>query len=216
MKPAVFLLMALIWTSVGLRAPAEAASPFLAIPVGQQVNYHITSQAVTQDGPTSSSHNVLVRRVSPNQYAVSLDGGVAVLVTAGPGGPNIPPGMRSALAPFGMIDALLQAAPAPILASSVWGAAIPVPLGGEVETVPMSVNVAQAGPTGAQISAIGQSGTEVQPGVRAFPTTINVSSQMYFNAAHILTGGSGKISIVVHRRLGRTDNFGSSWTVTLQ
>jgi hypothetical protein len=198
--------------------PAPAATLLAAIPVGSSENYHVTTQSATPQGPKSSNNYVQIKRSAPTVFAVSIDGAAPVIVTVnGFGQPTsyLPQELRVVMTPFTEVAKLMAGAPQPMAPNSAWGATLPVPVDGQTDTVPLSVSVPQFSSTGMTVVAAGQSSTEVQPGVRAFPTGVSVNATMFYNATGLLTQASGATSIVIHKRLRRTDHFGNNWTVSL-
>ena len=190
---------------------AGAGSPFVAMAVGETRNYRVTTQTVSPDGNSSSNHAVRITRSAATQFSVSVDGAAAVDVSLGQS--DLPAAVKSALAPFVQMSLLMHGAPQPVAPNSAWGAAVPVVVKPDTDTVPVSVSVTRFGSTGATVTAAGQTSSDAKPGVRTFPATIGVNATLFFNQNHELTQGSGSVSIVLHKRMGRTDQITNSWTV---
>lgn len=189
---------------------AGAGSPLVAMRVGETRNYHVTTQKVSPDGASSTSNYVRITRSAPTLFAVSVDGAPPVDLT--PGG-VMPPSMKSALAPFIEMSLLMHAAPQPVAPNSAWGATMPVFVDPDTDTVPISVGVSNYSSSGATVTAAGQTSADASPGIRTFPATISVSATLFFNQNHQLSQGSGSVSVVLHKRAGRSDKVTNNWTV---
>jgi hypothetical protein len=209
------LALALLLT---LAAPASAASPLAAIPVGQSVNYHLTTQSdkpEMQGGQSSASHFIRFTRISVTAFGVQIDGAPAGQITANEDGSfNIPQALKKPLAPFGEIALLTRGAPQPLAPNSSWAANVPVPLGDETDNVAATVAVSAMSASGATIVANGQNATSVQ-GLRSHPADVDFNATMNYNAARMLTSANSNISVSVKKGAFRSKNATSSWTLTL-
>lgn len=205
--------------SLAVAAPASAASPLAAMPVGQSVNYHVTTQSdkpPVAGGATSTDNYVRIARASAATFNVQVDGAPAGQITVNPDGSlDIPPSLKKVLAPFGEAGLLMRGAPQPLAPNGSWAANVPVPLGDATDNVTATVSVAQLGANGATITANGQNATEVKPGLRAHPADVDYSATLHFNAAHMLTGANRTISVSVKKGALRSKNSSNSWTLTL-
>ena len=211
---ALFLTMATVAVT---GVAASAASPLAGIPVGQSVNYRLSSTTTKPDSsPETSNHSITIRRLAPTAFGISVDGAPAgqIAIDAS-GNPIVPPSLKKVLAPFGQVALLMRGAPQPLAAGANWSAALPVPIKDETDDVPLSVSVTQLAPTGATVVANGQNTTSVQAVVRDKPTEVTVSSTMIFNAAHVLTSASSNVSIVIHAGRVRTKHAGNTWSLSL-
>ncbi len=195
---------------------AGSGSPLMAMQAGASRNYRVTSQTVSPDGNSSNNHSVRIARSGPTQFLVSVDGGANIDVNTGPGGnvSELPAATKTALAPFIQMSLLMHAAPQPVAASSAWGATIPVVVKPDTDTVPVSVSISRFGPTGATVSAAGQTNSDAKPGVRTFPATISVNATLFFDQNHQLGQSNGSVTVELHQRGGRSKKVINTWTVT--
>jgi hypothetical protein len=197
---------------------ARAASPLAAIPIGSSAKFHLTSQSNTPDsGPQSASHYLNFKHTSQATLQVTVDGAPAGTITLEPDGSiQYPTNLKPLLAPFGEIGLFMRGAPQPLSPHASWSANLPVPVQDETDNVPVTVTVQQIGMGGATIAANGSSNTDVQPGVRKFPTNVNVNGTISFTAARTLSSANSTVAITVKMgRFGARDkHFGNSWTIT--
>jgi len=200
-------------------APAWAASALAAMPVGQSVNYHITTHSdkpPVAGGATSTDNYVRIARASATTFNVQVDGAPAGQIMLNPDGSlNVPASLKKVMAPFGEAGLLMRGAPAPLAPASSWAATVPVPLGDATDNVTATVGVSQYGANGATIVANGQNATEVKPGLREHPADVDYSATLHFNAAHVLTSANRTISVAVKKGAFRTKNSSNSWTLAL-
>jgi len=197
---------------------ARAASPLAAIPIGASAAYHVTTESNSPDsGSHSSSHNVKFIRASATTIHVHLDGAPAGDISVvGGGSVYVPPNLQSVLKPFGEIALYMRGAPTPLSASSSWAANVPVPIEGTTDNVAVVLTVTTIDHNGATVVGNGGNTTEVQPGLREFPTSVSVKTTMQFTPAHTLGSATRGINIVIHTgRFGvREKNASDSWTIT--
>ena len=205
----------LLAAAVSLPLPASAGSALAAIPVGRTMTYHVTSQSVTQSGPQSGSHYIKFTHTTPTSFSVSVDGAPGQTIAMGANGSlNVPPQLKTVLAPFAQIGLLLRGAPQPLSANATWSVNLPVPIGDDTVNVPMIMRALQAAHTHATIAGSGSGSTKIQPGVRQFPTNVNATTNVSLGADFTIASASSNVTIVVHvGRLGREKQYSSSWTI---
>jgi hypothetical protein len=203
--------------AVAISSPliASAGSALSSIPIGRTTTYHVTTQAVTESGPQSTSHYVKFTHTAPTSFSVSVDGAPGQTISIGPGGLSAPPQLKNALKPFAEIGLLLRGAPQPASVNASWTANLPVPVEGNTDNVPVTMTVTQASHTHATIVGSGGNSTDVRPGVRQFPTDVSVTSNIGLGPNFTIASATSNVSIVVHvGRLGRDKKFSSSWTIS--
>jgi hypothetical protein len=167
-------------------------------------------------GTTSTANDVRFTRAAATTFNVTVDGLQAGQITIGPGGaPNVPPSLKTIMAPFGLIGLLTQNAPQPLAPNSSWAASVPIPMNGQTSDVAAVVNVSRYSASGATIVANGQNAASVKKFVRAKPADINFVASMTYDAHHMLTGASSNVAVAIKAGPVRTQNVSSSWTLTL-
>jgi len=215
---AVMLGAAVLGLWLATTPAARAASPLASIPIGASAAYNVATQSNSPDsGPHSSSHNVRFIRASATTIHVHLDGAPAGDITVTDGGSvYIPPNLQTVLKPFGEVALYMRGAPGSLSPNSSWAANLPVPISGTTDNVAVVLSVTTINYNGATVVGNGGNTTEVQPGLRAFPTSVSVKTTMQFTPAHTLGSATRGINIVIHTgRFGvREKNASDSWTIT--
>ena len=97
--------------SVTARA-VDAASPLVTIPVGQSVNYHITSHADMGIAAEQHDNYVAIYRASPTVFNVKVDGAPAGSMGIDTNGNLIVPAqLTKIMGPFQQMAAIMRSAP---------------------------------------------------------------------------------------------------------
>lgn len=198
--------------SVTARA-VDAASPLVTIPVGQSVNYHITSHADMGIAAEQHDNYVAIYRASPTVFNVKVDGAPAGSMGIDTNGNLIVPAqLTKIMGPFQQMAAIMRSAPQPLDPTSSWVADMPVLIQGVVDNVPLVVSVTQLGP-GVTIQASGQDSSAIQQLLRSFDGNVSVRSTIVLGPARIVRSATSSVDIAEHVRL-RTKHSGAAWTVT--
>ena len=198
-------------------SPAGAVGPLAAIPVGSTVTYRVTSESdAPETGSQSATHYVQFDRVAVTQMNVAIDGAPSGAITINSDGtPAISQQLMKPLKPFFELGLLMRGAPEPLADGAAWSTNLAIPIKDQTDNVPVVMSIVQEGSAGTSIVGRGSNDTSVQPGLRDFPATVTVTSNILLNAGQTLASATTSVSVAV--RVGKirdkTKNFGSSWTI---
>lgn len=197
----------------GAAAALAAPGPLAALPAGRGVTYNVV--ASSQNGAEQASHTIELVRSGPGSFKVSIDGGSPVVAAANPDGSiSTTPQVKSAIAPFLQMTAIMRGSPAHLTSSSMWTSVLPVPVKGNTVEVPLTVRVLGAGGSGATVSAAGSAGTSIKHGLRNLPATLTMRCEFSQNKSGILTNAHGSVVVSVQRALGDKE-VNNTFTVTM-